>query len=250
MTLPSTERLLVVMATYNERETLPALVRDVRRLVPEADVLVVDDNSPDGTGSWVAGESAADPRIRCLHRPRKMGLGSATVDAFRYAVDHEYSLIVALDADGSHDPRYIPRMLERMAPERPDRPDVVIGSRYVAGGGTVGWPLRRRLMSRTINLFARLMLGLPVRDCSGAFRLMRVELIRRIDLSSIRSPGYSFFEEILWRFKQADARLEEIPIVFTNRAHGRSKINARETLSAIWMLLRLGFRNWWSVRHV
>jgi dolichol-phosphate mannosyltransferase len=237
-------KLLVTMATYNERENLPELVRQVLEVVPFAELLIVDDNSPDGTGRWLAEQAAADTRIQCLHRPRKMGLGSATVDALKHAVRHGYAFVVALDADGSHDPQEIPRMLERISGEQATPPDIVIGSRYVPGGGTVGWPLYRRCMSRGINTFARLALGLPVRDCSGAFRCIRVAMLQRVDLSSIRSHGYACLEEILWRFRLVGARFEEIPIVFANRQRGTSKINTRESLAAVWMLFRLGLRNW------
>jgi dolichol-phosphate mannosyltransferase len=123
-------------------------------------------------------------------------------------------------------------------------PDVVIGSRYVAGGGTRGWPLYRRIMSRTVNIYARMMLGLPVRDCSGAFRCIRVSLLKQIDLTHFRSRGYSFLEELLWRFKSAGATFAEIPIIFTNRRRGRSKINVRESIAAIWILAHLGLHNW------
>ncbi|MHB0957268.1 MAG: polyprenol monophosphomannose synthase [Pirellulaceae bacterium] len=240
-------KLLVTMATYNERENLPELVRRVLEVVPFAELLVVDDNSPDGTGRWVAEQAALDPRIQCLHRPRKLGLGSATVDALKHAVRHHYAFVVALDADGSHDPLEIPRMLERIRADHAAPPDIVIGSRYVSGGGTVGWPCYRRWMSRGINTFARLMLGLPVRDCSGAFRCIRVNLLQRVDLTSIRSHGYACLEEILWRFKQAGARFEEIPILFANRQRGKSKINTRESLAALGMLFRLGLRNWFRI---
>jgi dolichol-phosphate mannosyltransferase len=241
------QKLLVTMATYNELENLPDLVRKVFEVVPYAELLVVDDNSPDGTGQWVAERVVVDARILCLHRPRKLGLGSATVDALKHAVKHHYTVVITLDADGSHDPREIPRMLERIRDESLSQPDIVIGSRYVPGGGTVGWPCYRRWMSRGINSFARLMLGLPVRDCSGAFRCIRVAMLQQVDLGSIRSHGYACLEEILWRFKQAGARFEEIPIVFANRQRGTSKINTRESLAALWMLFRLGVRNWLKI---
>ncbi|NLX55770.1 MAG: polyprenol monophosphomannose synthase [Planctomycetaceae bacterium] len=241
------DKLLVAMATYNERDNLPDMVRQVLAVVPGAELLVVDDNSPDGTGQWAAEQAAADRRISCLHRPRKMGLGSATIAALRHAVQHAYTYVVLLDADGSHDPREIPQMLERISSAQAAAPDIVIGSRYVPGGSTIGWPWYRRWMSRSINAFARLMLGLPVRDCSGAFRCIRVALLERVDLDSIRSHGYACLEEILWRFKQVGARFEEIPIVFANRQRGHSKINTRESLAALWMLFRLGLRNWFRV---
>lgn len=237
-------KLLVTLATYNERENLPDVLRRVLEVVPECEVLVVDDNSPDGTGQWAADQAARDARVVCLHRPRKLGLGSATIDALQHAVTHRFTFVVVLDADGSHDPREIRRMLARFGDSSDTQPDVVIGSRYVAGGGTEGWPLYRRVMSRAINALARVMLGLPVRDCSGAFRCIRVALLERVDLSSIRSHGYACLEEILWRFKRVGARFEEVPIVFANRQRGTSKINTRESLAAVWMLLRLGLRNW------
>lgn len=240
----STDRVLVTLATYNEMENLPELVERVRRVLPDADLLIVDDNSPDGTGQWVAEQAQRHEHIFALHRPRKMGLGTATLAALKVAVEHHYDFVVALDADGSHDPADIPVMLEKIRRGGEDAPDIVIGSRYVPGGGTIGWPLHRRWMSRAVNSFARLMLGLPVRDCSGAFRCTRVSLLEQVDLSSFRSRGYSFFEEMLWRFKQASARFEEVPIVFANRTHGQSKVSLLESVSAIWMLLRLGVRNW------
>ncbi len=240
----SSERILVTIATYNEMENLPTLVQEVQKVLPTADILIVDDNSPDGTGKWVAQRADSDSRIVAIHRPRKMGLGGATMAGLRYAVEHDYTFVVGLDADGSHDPSHIPSMLDMIRGGGRAAPDVVIGSRYVSGGGIVGWPLHRRLMSRGVNGFARVMLGLPVRDCSGAFRCTRVAFLKQVDFELFRSRGYSLFEELLWRFKKASARFEEIPIVFVNRTRGKSKINARESVSAIWMLLRLGTRNW------
>jgi dolichol-phosphate mannosyltransferase len=238
------ERILVTIATYNEMENLPDLVRDVQEIVPAADFLLVDDNSPDGTGRWIAERAAADPKVFAIHRPHKLGLGSATMAALNYAVENDYTYVIAMDADGSHDPRYIPAMLDLIRQPGDGAPDVVIGSRYVDGGSTVGWPLYRKLMSRAVNGYARIMLGLPVRDCSGAFRCTRVNMLRRVDLQLCRSRGYAMFEELLWRFKQADAVFQEIPIVFLNRKHGQSKISLRESISAVWKLLCLGLRNW------
>lgn len=241
---PGRERVLVAIATYNELATLPDLVRRVHELLPAADVLIVDDNSPDGTGEWVARQASLDSRVIGIHRPGKLGLGTATLASLRYAMEHDYTYVVTLDADGSHDPKYIPSMLNAIRKTGDDAPDIVIGSRYVAGGGTLGWPWYRRVMSRAVNWLARTMLGLPVRDCSGAFRCIRVDLIRHIDLDAFRSQGYSLFEELLWRCKHASARFEEIPIVFSNRSEGHSKISARESLAAIWTLVRLGIGNW------
>ena len=240
----TSERVLVTIATYNELDNLPELVQRVLRILPRADVLIVDDSSPDGTGEWVARQAAIDARILAIHRPRKMGLGSATMASLRYAVDHDYTYVIALDADGSHDPKYIPVLLDTIRSDDKPAPDIVIGSRYVPGGRTLGWPWHRRVMSRGVNWFARALLGLPVRDCSGAFRCTRVDLLKKVNLDSFRSQGYAVFEESLWRFKTASARFQEIPIVFSNRTRGRSKISPRESMAAIGMLIRLGLRNW------
>ena len=240
-------RILVATATYNERESLPYLFEAIQASVPTVDILVVDDNSPDGTGQWVDEQAANDPRIRVIHRSGKLGLGTATIAAFQYAIDQDYEFLVALDADGSHDPARIPAMLEQ-AQTRTPSPDVVIGSRYVSGGGTEGWPLYRRWMSRAVNLYARILLGLPCRDCSGSFRCMRVALLRDVDLTAVRSRGYSFFEEILWHFKKTGARFDEVPITFRDRKYGASKINGREAITALWLIFQLGIRNWLGLR--
>ncbi len=239
------ETVLIATATYNELENLPRLIEKIQQTIPQADVLVVDDSSPDGTGQWVDQQAAADARIHCLHRAGKQGLGTATIEILQFAVRQQYSYVIALDADGSHDPKYIPEMLSRIRGDEP-RPDIVIGSRYVAGGGTKNWPFHRRWMSRGVNRYARILLGLPVKDCSGAFRCISTDFLRRVDLSAVQSRGYSFFEEILWHFKRAGARFEEVPIVFVDREHGSSKINIREAFSSLWMITRLGLRNWFG----
>lgn len=241
---PSTSRLLIATATYNERESLPNLLATVRQVLADVDILVIDDNSPDGTGTWVDGQAARDPRLHVQHRPAKLGLGTATIAALEYALVHRYDVIVTLDADGSHDPKYIPALLQKLGTSEQPGADVVVGSRYVPGGGIIGWPWYRLVMSRMVNAAARILLGLAVHDCSGAFRAMRVAMIRRVELHQVRSRGYSFFEEILWHFKQAGARFDELPIVFTNRIQGKSKINLGESLWALAVLLRLGAKNW------
>jgi dolichol-phosphate mannosyltransferase len=202
-------------------------------------ILVVDDNSPDGTGQWCDERAAADPRLHVIHREGKLGLGSATVAAMQYAIDGNYDLLLTMDADFSHHPRYIPDLLQGMNQEG-QAVDVMIGSRYVAGGGVEGWPLRRRWMSRLVNLYARWMLGLTTRDCSGAFRCFRVEKLKQIDFQSVRSRGYSFFEEMLWILKRHQARFGETPIMFVDRREGQSKINLKEAFTALWIIFRLG----------
>lgn len=243
-TLP---RTLVTVATYNEIENLPALVAEIRAVAPQADLLVIDDNSPDGTGRWVDEQSRRDPQVRAVHRPGKLGLGTATIAAMRYAIEHDYDFMLNLDADFSHPPRYIPELLGGMDDPERGPVDVTIGSRYVRGGGIEGWPLRRRLLSLAVNGYARLMLGLPVRDCSGAFRCYRVSTLRRMDLDQVRSRGYSFLEELLWRLKRAGASFRETPIVFVDRLQGTSKVNLREARDALGVLLRLGVKNWLGV---
>ncbi len=236
----SGRKTLITVATYNEIENLPRLVEEIFQYAPEADILVIDDNSPDGTGRWCDEQAATEPRLRCLHREKKLGLGTATVAAMRDAIEHGYQYVLNMDADFSHPPRYLPALLAGMDPG--DRPpvDVMIGSRYVPGGGVEGWPLRRHFMSRAVNAYSRWLLGLKPRDCSGAYRCYRTEVLARIDFGAIRSRGYSFQEEILWHLKRAGARFGETPIVFVDRRFGTSKINGREAAAALRIILQLG----------
>ncbi len=233
----SMSRYLVATATYNEMENLPDLVQKIRESLPDADILVVDDGSPDGTGGWADRKAREDAHFFLIERGSKQGLGTAVLDAFRFSLEGSYDYLVNLDADFSHPPEMIPRLVE--IAER-EKIDVVIGSRYVRGGKVVGWPLRRRVMSRGINLFARLVLRLSTKDNSGAMRCYRVETLRQLDFSLIRSRGYSFFEEILFRLKEVGATFREVPITFTDRVRGSSKINRREAVRALWLLLRIG----------
>ena len=237
-------RTLITIATYNEIENLPDLVADISEQAPEAHILVIDDNSPDGTGRWVDEQAESDPRLHCLHREGKLGLGTATIAGMKYAIEHGYKYMLNMDADFSHHPRYLPAMLTGMEREGESLVDCMIGSRYVAGGGTVDWPLKRRLMSRGVNLYARLMLGLPTRDNSGAYRCYRTSVLEKVDFDTVRSRGYSFQEEILWHLKRARARFAETPIVFADRERGQSKINGKEAVAALWILFRLGVKNW------
>lgn len=234
-TPPAHPRTLVTVATYNEIENLPALVEAIWQVAPQADVLAIDDNSPDGTGRWCDEQSAAEPRLFCLHRPGKLGLGTATIAGMKYAIEQGYEYVLNMDADFSHHPRYIPALLAAM-----ESADVSIGSRYCPGGGTKDWPLSRRLMSWGVNAYARLLLGLSPRDTSGAFRCYRVSLLERLDFATIVSRGYSFQEEILYRLKRLGARMVETPIVFADRERGQSKINKQEALAALGVIFRLG----------
>ncbi len=231
------QRLLVTLCTYNERDNIARLVPEVLRHAPHADVLVVDDNSPDGTGRLVDDLAAQDPRIRALHRPGKQGLGTATVAAFRYGIEHGYDLLLNMDADFSHPPEVIPALLAAAA-----RADVAVGSRYVPGGGVVGWGPRRRFMSAGINWYARLVLGLRTRDNSGSFRCYRVARLQQVDLDRIRAKGYAIQEEILFRCRQVGCTFEEVPFVFKDRTVGESKISWQDALGALWVLATLRLR--------
>lgn len=231
-------RLLITVCTFNERENIELLIPELLAVAPQATVLVIDDNSPDGTAAVVAQLSAADSRIQLLQRPGKLGLGSATVAGFLYAIQQQYDLLINLDADFSHQPRYIPDLLHAIA-----GCDVVIGSRYVAGGGVVGWNLKRHFMSRAINLWARLLLGLSTRDNSGSYRCYRVSCLATIDWDRTLSRGYAFQEEVLYRCQRAGCRFVEVPIVFEDRRFGVTKINWKESVTAVVDILRLAVQN-------
>jgi dolichol-phosphate mannosyltransferase len=233
----SEPRVLVALATYNEIENLPSLLDEILRALPTADVLVVDDNSPDGTGRWCDRQAAIEPRLHCLHRSGKQGLGSATLAAIKFAIDRGYQVFATLDADWSHDPQYLPRLVRAV-----DRADVAAGSRYCAGGAIEGWPIHRRVMSRSLNLLSRMLLRVPVRDSSGSFRAYRVAKLKEVELSRIQASGYSYLEEILWQLNQAGATFAEVPITFHQRRGGESKISLREAAGKLATLLRLAMR--------
>jgi dolichol-phosphate mannosyltransferase len=241
-------KTLITLATYNEIENLPALVDEIFRVVPDVHILVIDDNSPDGTGQWCDQRAAQDSRVHCLHRGGKLGLGTATIAGLKYGIEHGFDQVLNMDADFSHHPRYLPAILSGMEPPGQPPIDCMIGSRYIAGGGVDGWPLSRRLMSRAINWYARLLLGLPPRDCSGAYRCYRTAFLKKLDFDAIRSRGYSFQEEVLWHIKRHGGRFGETPITFRDRTKGASKINLREAIAALGIILRLGARNLFT-RH-
>jgi dolichol-phosphate mannosyltransferase len=236
-------RTLVTVATYNEMENLPRLVEEIFRYAPDAELLVIDDNSPDGTGQWCDRQHAAEPRLLCLHRPGKQGLGTAIIAGMKYAIQHGYHYVLNMDADFSHTPKYLPDMLAGMEPAGGPPVDVMIGSRYIPGGGVEGWPLKRQLMSRSVNLYARWMLGLRPKDCSGGYRCYRTALLAKLDFDTIRSRGYSFQEEVLWRLKRLGGRFAETPIIFVDRRHGVSKINGGEAAAAMRIIFSLGLQN-------
>ncbi len=233
-------RFLIAIATYNEIENLPRLIAEIftetDRFAAKRnfsfDILVVDDNSPDGTGRWCDEHTVEFPRLKCLHRSGKNGLGTAVIDAMKYAIEHGYDRMINLDADFSHHPKYLETVASGTA-------DVVVGSRYVKGGGIIGWPFVRHIMSRSINAFGRRLLGLAVRDISGSYRNYRVSLLAELDFERFQSRGYSFFEEVLWRLKLAGAEMSEVPIIFEDRIRGKSKISLKESVTAVKTLMTL-----------
>jgi dolichol-phosphate mannosyltransferase len=228
-------RTLVSVATYNERDNLSPLVREIRQALPGADVLVIDDNSPDGTGDLADRLAVDDPQVRVMHRAGKLGLGTAILAGMRYAIDENYDYLLNMDADFSHHPRYLPAIVGGMA-----RNDVMIGSRYVKGGGTVNWPLSRRLMSTCVGLTVRMLMRVPARDSSGSFRCYRVSKLRQAHLERVRSRGYSFQQEVLYRCRKAGCKIGETPIIFENRRAGSSKVNPREALRSMAMIVGIG----------
>ena len=239
---PATARLLITLATYNEAENLAPLVVSIRQYAPDADILVIDDNSPDGTGKLAESLRAKDPTIHVLHRPGKLGLGTATLAAMQYAIDHGYDLMQNMDADFSHPPRFLPAILKGMATH-----DIMIGSRYAPGGGTENWPLARLVVSRFVNTLVRFFFRMPIRDASGAFRCYRVSMLKNAHLERTQSRGYSFQQEVLFRCHLVGARLGESPIVFENRRAGKSKVSLKEAVRSIATILWLGVTHFFGV---
>jgi dolichol-phosphate mannosyltransferase len=230
-------RVLVALATYNERDTLPQLVQEIIVQLPGADLLVVDDNSPDGTGEWCDEFAKSESRLRCIHRPGKLGLGTATLVAVRQAIADGYDVLVTMDADGSHEASHLPELVAATS-----RADVVIGSRYCEGGGIEGWPVGRRIASRCINAVSRRLLRLPARDLSGAFRAYRVSALSRVALANVESHGYSYLEELLWHLARLNATFTEVPIVFRQRRAGKSKISLAEAAGKVRTIGMLTWR--------
>lgn len=230
-------KTLITLCTYNELDNLKDLIPELLSLVPDATLLVIDDNSPDGTGQLVEEMGVGDHRIHVIHRAEKMGLGTATLAGFRYAMNHGFDWLVNLDADFSHNPKYVPRLMAKMGEF-----DVAIGSRYVDGGGVAGWTRGRRLMSQLINMWARLLLGLSTADNSGSYRCYRVAKLNEVDWDLTIAGGYAFQEEILYRCIRVGCRMTEIPILFEDRRYGITKINLQECIIAVWVILRLGLQ--------
>jgi dolichol-phosphate mannosyltransferase len=224
----------VVVPTYNERVNLPLVVPAILQQDPRIDVLVVDDNSPDGTGQLADEVAASTPRVHVLHRPNKSGLGKAYLAGFQWALANRYDLIFEMDADFSHDPRFIGDFVRAAA-----NADLVVGSRYRAGVvNVINWPISRLLLSIGANQYARWITGLPLADSTGGFKCFRREVLEAIDFEKVRSNGYAFQIEMSFRAWKKGFRLVEVPIVFTDRVEGQSKMNKRIVREAIWMV-------WW-----
>lgn len=240
--MTSTERqadslgqVAVIIPTYNERDNLEPIVGRVRTAVPAARILVVDDGSPDGTGEIADKLAAADPHIHVLHRPGKSGLGTAYIAGFTWALEHGYGVLVEHDADGSHDPADLPKMLAALADA-----DLVIGSRYVPGGTVVNWPKSREALSRGANVYVRMMLGIGVHDATAGFRAYRAATLRAIDLDQVESQGYCFQVDLTLRTAEQGFRIREVPITFTERARGASKMSQSVVLEALWRVAQWG----------
>jgi dolichol-phosphate mannosyltransferase len=228
-------QILVVTPTYNERDNLPIFVRAVLEVAPEAHVLVVDDASPDGTGEVADAIVASDARVSVLHRPSKLGLGTAYVEAFAWALQRGYDVVVEMDADMSHDPRYLPSLLSAIDAGA----DVALGSRNVPRGGVEGWGIGRHVLSKGGSLYARAILGVSVRDLTTGYKAYTRRALRAIDASSLRSNGYSFQIETTYRALRKGLRVVEVPIVFVDRRAGRSKMSRRifaEAVVEVWRL--------------
>ncbi len=224
----------VIIPTFNERENIALLIGELHTFVPTLHVIVVDDNSPDGTGRIVDEIAAADARVHPLHRPAKLGLGTAHIAGMKLALAQRLEPILTMDADFSHAPHAAPQLLQAL-----DQHDIVIGSRYVAGGGALHCSLPRRLLSRGANLFARSMLGLEASDTTAGFRAYRAAVLESIPLDDITSNGYSFLIEMLYQCQKAGWRIGEVPILFENRQRGKSKISRQEIYKALGTVMRL-----------
>ena len=226
---------VVCIPTYNERENLPSIVKELLEVAP-VDVLVIDDNSPDGTGAVADLMAKEDSRIHVLHRPGKAGLGKAYLAGFQWALARHYEFIFEMDADFSHQPKYVPEFLRAIQDH-----DLVLGSRYVPGGGTENWSQLRKIISQGGSLYARTILGLQVRDLTGGFKCFRREVLETLDLDSVESTGYSFQIELTYRASKKGFRIKEVPIIFYERVAGNSKMSKNIVLEAVTKVWKMRF---------
>jgi dolichol-phosphate mannosyltransferase len=235
------ERGLVIIPTYNERDNIARLIDEVLDRDDRLDVLVVDDGSPDGTGAIVDGITATHPRVDVIHRARKLGLGTAYIAGFKWALARDYAFVFEMDADFSHDPAHLPQFLDAI-----EGADLVLGSRYRNGRVTVvNWPVGRLLLSFAANVYARVVTGLQLFDSTGGFKCFRREVLQAVELDAVKSSGYAFQIEMNFRAWKKGFRIVEIPIVFVDRSEGESKMSKKIVREAVWMVWRL---RWWSIR--
>lgn len=232
------ERALVLLPTYNERDNIERIIPQILEVDSRIEVLVVDDSSPDGTGEIADRLSSAEPRVKVLHREVKEGLGRAYIAGFKYGIQQEYDFIFEMDADFSHQPKYLADHLSNI-----QGCDISLGSRYIKGGGVENWPRSRWFISYYANVYSRVVTGLPVRDATGGFKCFRRQVLEALDLDSIRSNGYSFQIEVSFQAWLRNFRIREIPIVFVEREAGDSKFSRRIIWEAVFMVLRLGFKS-------
>jgi dolichol-phosphate mannosyltransferase len=230
---------LIIIPTYNERENIERIVPRVLGQDPSINVLIVDDNSPDGTGQIADNMAEKDDRIFVIHRQNKSGLGTAYITGFKFALQNDYDLVFEMDCDFSHDPKYIPHFLEAIQDV-----DLVLGSRYISGVNVINWPMSRLLLSYYANVYSRIVTGLPVRDATGGFKCFRREVLEAIDLDEVKSNGYSFQIEMSFRAWKKGFKIKEIPIVFEDRKEGQSKMSKKIVREAVWMVWRLRL---WSI---
>jgi len=226
-------KTLIIIPTYNEVENLSPLLKEIFAYAPETEVLIVDDNSPDGTGKLADEIHEENPKVHVLHRSGKLGLGTAYIAGFKYAIEHNYDAAFEMDADFSHDPRYLPDFLKAI-----EHADLVIGSRYIRGGSTPNWSFLRRFISGGGNIYARFMLGMPINDCTAGFRCYHTTVLRSVDLDTIQSQGYAFQIEMAYRVTQQGFRVVEIPISFLDRRVGKSKMSRKIFIEGFLWVLR------------
>ena len=228
-------KLLISIATYNEHDNLRPLVESIKNFMPLAHILVVDDNSPDGTGILADILTQEFSSLHAIHRTGKLGLGTAIVAGMKFAIDNEFDYFMSIDADFSHNPKYIPPIFQGMTEK-----DVMIGSRYIPGGGTQNWPLSRKIISTSVNYLVKFLFWMPVRDASGGFRCYRTSKLKEVNFGRVCSKGYSFQQEMLFRVYRCGSKLGEYPIIFEDRRAGSSKVNWKEALRSISLLIYLG----------
>jgi dolichol-phosphate mannosyltransferase len=237
MSTPDLGRVVMVVPTYNERDNLAWIVGRLRAATPDVDVLVVDDGSPDGTGELADELAAADPQVKVLHRTEKAGLGAAYLHGFSVALEAGYDVVGEMDADGSHQPEQLPLLLAALADA-----DLVIGSRWVSGGSVVNWPLSRKVLSVGGNLYARVLLGIPLRDVTAGYRVFRRTTLEAIDLGSVESAGYIFQTDLAFRTLRAGLRVVEVPIEFVERVRGESKMSRDVATESLRRITSWGLR--------